>query len=410
MMDSIVMEQTTEQSFFTRAHDADDGSLSLNSSLIRHSLPKEQVRFWVYKVGYTSVITAGLLGNSLNLAVMWRSSRLATLSYFFLRWLAVADFFVVAVILVFNLVKTKAVHRSYAVMWYYAHLNFFLMRSLACSGAFIVTAFTVSRYVSICHPTRCKSVGVVTSRGVYRATTASAFVFSALLHVPHLFETRVVAVVGDDVGRRNDSTIVEYDWEWNDAVQRLAFFSHVYPPVKEVLSKLLPIVLVLVFNLLIIQAHGRYVRKRRSLRTGSYSEVVPTTTKATKATTAARRRRAREEGRLMALLLSASGIFFVCTLPQAFVTVLLRACPSLYETSVAFFVFVHVANLVESLHFAINFYVYSLASADFRQSFREVFAPPCWADKWGKQGDGPQSGASFAASARQTSTRKIPAA
>lgn len=337
----------------TSYHLGDDYEWALESTnaTTNVSLPKEEVRFGIYKVGYAIVLAIGFIGNSLNLAVMWHSHRLRKLSYFFLRWLAVTDFLVIVALLMFNLVKTKAIHRTYSVMWYYSHINFFLTRSLACASALIITAFTISRYASICHPTRCKTLSL--NPKVYSIVLIAVFTLSCFLHIPHLFETHVVRITDSET-----NATIEYDWEWNDLILDVWFFANFYPVIKELISKLLPIIAVFTLNLCIIRAHHEYVKKRNSMRNLVYRED---------------RKKVRDEGRLMVLLLSASTVFFVCTLPQAFVTVLLRSCTSLYDTSVTFFVFVHVANLIDTVQFAANFYVYSLASLDFRRSFREVF-------------------------------------
>lgn len=313
---------------------------------------QDLVDFWVYKVWLPIVILAGLVGNSLNIAVLWKAKNLDNRFYTILRWLAIVDCSVILTFVTFDLVRSRLIDQTYTVIWYYSHVCFFLLRSLMCASNLLVVTLTVNRYVSICNA--LKKVNSLTQTCTYICLAVIA-VISFLIHVPHTFETVVTPCAHGQ--RVSGTNATSYDWEWNDAVRENFYFARVYPVAKEVVSKFIPMLVVIVLNVLIMRAYHRGVQRRCSLKSREHET----------------KKAMRAEKRLIILLMSASLIFVVCSMPQALVAIALRAVPPLYENNYGFYAFVHVANLIEASQYGLNFYVYSLASKDFRKNFLEVF-------------------------------------
>lgn len=317
------------------------------------SVPRKEVTLWIYRVGYPIVLFLGMIGNCLNLTVLWRSRRLRKVSYILFRWLAVADFMVVVMLITFDVIRSRVVHRTEGVMMYYSHWCFFLFKSFMCCSALLIMGLTIDRYILVCHPHKCQSSRV--RRSFIQVSIILIFALSFFLHVPHTFETSIVPVL-----EKKTNITLYYDWVWNPVIRKMPFFTHAYPILKETIVKLIPITCVLILNPLIVRAHSESVFRKQSLKNKKPEEI----------------KKSSKETRVFVLLLSATIIFLVCTLPQAFVTVIQRVNPALHNVA-GFYVFEHTANLIETINFAINFYIYNLASSDFRKSFREVI--PCFA-------------------------------
>lgn len=316
----------------------------------RYATTTEQskVDFWIYAVGYPIILCVGIVGNTLNNAVLWMSSRMRRPSFVFLRALAVVDFLVLIVLVTFDLVRSRLLKQTKLVIWYYSHVCFFLFRSLMCASNLIIVALTVDRYLHVVHH-NWRYADKLREKAVLVLFLITLFSF--VLHIPHTIETDVTEFLTADT---NESF---YNWEWANHVHQNTFLKYVYPVLKETFNRFIPIAFVLTLNPLILRAHRLMLARKRYLTPLSASQ----------------RKLIREERRLIALLTSACAVFLVCTLPQAAVTIVLRARLQLYPENHAFYVFVHVANLIEAANFSVDFYVYSVTSSDFRRSFRDVF-------------------------------------
>ncbi|XP_014665043.1 PREDICTED: probable G-protein coupled receptor AH9.1 [Priapulus caudatus] len=244
------------------------------------------------------------------------------------------------------MVRSRLLKQTKWVMWYYSHVCFYLFRSLMCISNLLIVALTVDRYLHVVHA-QWRHVDELRRRATL--TTAIITVFSFVLHIPHTIETTVEEFLSPDTYE------VYYNWHWTSRVQDLTFYRYVYPVIKEIFNRFIPIVCVLTLNPLILRAHRDLLVRRRDVTSS-----------------ATQRKLASEERRLTVLLVSASAVFLLCTLPQAFVTIVLRAHQHLYPDNQAFYTYVHVANVIEALNFSVDFYVYSVASSDFRRSFGDV--------------------------------------
>ncbi|XP_014667848.1 PREDICTED: probable G-protein coupled receptor AH9.1 [Priapulus caudatus] len=311
-------------------------------------LPWQAVTLWIYTVAMFAAFVVGVPANSANIAVLWLSRRMRQPSFTYIRWMAVVDLLVNVIAFTgYGLVRSRLVGQSYAALWYYSHLFFFTFRLFVCASNFILLALTVDRYLRVCHPLRfARPLSARATSATLVAIFASCFVLS----LPHAYETTVTPYVD----AATNETL--YTWSWNEEVRDEVFYPHVYPIFKEIVTRFVPIAVVVVLNVLIIRSHRAFLKKREGLSPRTRAE----------------KKTMREQTRLLVLLASASAVFLVCTLPQAFVTILLRADSAIYGRR-RFYVFVHVANLIEVLNFIANLFVYSIASSDFRKSFREVF-------------------------------------
>ncbi|XP_014670315.1 PREDICTED: probable G-protein coupled receptor B0563.6 [Priapulus caudatus] len=302
-----------------------------------------------YAVVMPTLCCVGLVSNVVNLCVLRRGADavatgtaravgsgvgcFASPAYVYLRCLAVADLLAMAFCL--PMAATRAVGSPYASRWvalYTARLSLFLVNAAIAASNLLVLAFTTERYVAVCRPT-------VTRGRTHRASRVVAAVigiYSVVVATPELFAWRVEDVGGATYAVVYNGGYLESVWLWL-----------VWPWLKEMTTKMMPIAAVAAMNPLIVR---RYRRRAR---------------------TSDDRRRARDERRLLVVLAGVCAAFVVLSTPSAVATVMYNDARM---RSYAFVVFVCVSNCMEIANNALNFYVYSVASSDFRRHLRHLCA------------------------------------
>ncbi|XP_014678669.1 PREDICTED: probable G-protein coupled receptor AH9.1 [Priapulus caudatus] len=314
--------------------------------------------FWLYHICAPVVVALGLVGNTLNLAVLWCSKDLVFVPYVYLRALAIADFCAMPVYsaYLFFALSPTASERVPAVALYLAHAHMPIFNSLMGASSLLVMAVTLDRWWAICHPLRALSWR--TPR-VVAAASAGLFAAAFLIHVPECFQYRVVALGG--VGGANTTL---YVLQWNHELHESVWYGVVWPWCEAIVCRVLPVVCVIVLNPLILRAFRAGLRNRKTLS--------PTIS-------ARKERRERAEQRhLAALLTMLSATFVVCTVPMTTLTLVDRMVPQERRERFAFYPGLsHVANIVELVNVSVNFYLYSVSNTNFRKACLSVFAPWC---------------------------------
>lgn len=310
----------------------------------------KETLFLTYSVFMPIVCVAGLLGNSLNITVLWRSPHLTAVSFTYLRWLAIADFCVITEWTFFLLYFHMDLHTENAFFAFWdAHLDVFLTNSLIGASALLVMVFTADRYLAVCHPFRFQQVR---TKRTARTMIAAVFVLSFLLCLPLTFEYFII----EETNLVTNDTF--YESFRNKEVTQSQLYSYVWPWVKETVTRMVPLLCVVVLNPLILRAHRVSLAKRRRMKTRLTSD---------------EKTSRKEERRLLLLLFIVSAIFVVCMLPASVLTIIKYACDACLALS-WYLNFRYVANVIETVNFAVNFYGYSIASSEFRKSFAQVFS------------------------------------
>ncbi|CAN7993920.1 unnamed protein product [Ixodes hexagonus] len=289
------------------------------------------------------IITLGILGNLVNLAVLTRPN-LKGVTFTYLTWLATSDLLVLA-ISVFSMMRLHdSQPRNYAAAFYSAHAELPLVNALMASNVFLVVAVTVDRYCAVCTPTRYSKFHNARRA---RLSIVLAYGAAALLYLPSIFRKRPV-LVWDGVANR--TMYVSFE---NLSVARHPAF-RVYLIVREVLVRIGPVIIVLVLNTIIIFTFRNLTRKREQLSKGAvyYSK------------------RLTRERRLVVLLGAIVVLFCVCMTPAAVLRVLNSDD---LEVHYGFQVFRAIANDMEMANFAANFYLYCLCSSDIRDTLVRLF-------------------------------------
>lgn len=310
---------------------------------------------YVYRVAIPIILIVGIVGNLLNLAVMWRSKTMRNLPYLFLRWLAISDLSHVILFVPYFLRRSHLLDQTYMLLWFHTHIDFFLIECLSASSDYLIVALTVDRFLAICYPLHYRNISTAKLKKI---TIAAIFLVSFVIHTPYTFYTIVVPDLRLVKQQKTDS--VQYRWMLNPDIIKFTFFSKVYPCLIGITGTLLPVTIVLVLNPLIIKRyHGTLVR-RRTLKDRKSSESNQSSQK--------------EERRITFLLLVTSLVFLICTVPAAFTSIfILSQGKANYLTNKMFYIFTHINLFLHLLNHSSNFYTYSVSSAEFRRNFGNVF-------------------------------------
>ncbi|XP_015923477.1 probable G-protein coupled receptor AH9.1 [Parasteatoda tepidariorum] len=306
----------------------------------------EKLKFITYGIISSIIIGLGILGNSINLAVLTRPN-LKGVTFVYLTWLAISDLMslVVSLSSMFRLHGMQP--RSYIAAVYYAHVEMPLVNAFMASSVFLVVALTVDRYFSVCLPTRFKEVHN-TQRA--KRSIAAAYICAFALYIPVCFQKHPVEV---QFANKTEYIACEY----SKITSHTAF--KVYLMIKEVIVRLGPVVLLAILNTTIIITFRKTIKKRRDLLSMS-------NTNSTGQQREGSSKRYREERRLVILLAGIVILFFIGMTPAAVLTILISDDR---EFHFGFQLFRAFANTLELSNYAMNFYVYCMCSSEIRRTF-----------------------------------------
>lgn len=105
------------------------------------------VMFYIYNIFIPIVLAIGTIGNSLNLATLWRSTRMSGTAYTYMRWLAVTDSCALVFWAAIDVIRASPnLPKSMSLAWYNSHLAWFFTRAFGTCSNLLVTALTIDRY------------------------------------------------------------------------------------------------------------------------------------------------------------------------------------------------------------------------------------------------------------------------
>ncbi|KAJ9595039.1 hypothetical protein L9F63_013667 [Diploptera punctata] len=312
------------------------------------------LRWVAYRVVMPVIIAGGLLGNLLNLVVLTRPS-LKGVTYVYLSGLAVADLGVMMCVIPMAVRLSKSHGHSYFAAFFHAHIELAAINSLMASSIFNVVCLTVDRYISVCLPTKFRSVH--TRRNAHLAV-AGSYLLAIAISCP-LTALNEVCIVEETHFAFQENIQVTSSFAWL-----------VYLWTSETTVRFGPALMLAVLNTLIIRKFLRLTRKRRKFRATTENlraqNLLDTGQQGTM-----RNKNYHEERRLVILLTSIMHLFFLTMTPSAFLSLLYS---EQRERELGFQAFRAAANNLELCNFALNFYIYFLCSKEFRHVFMRVFS------------------------------------
>lgn len=209
----------------------------------------------------------------------------------------------------------------------------------------VLVALTVERFVAIWFPLKVREL--CTKRNTL-LVLAGMLLFFTLANMQFLFTYEEVAdsfLVWDCRPKPKYATFIQYVWYWIDGA----------------LYAVLPIILIMVFNILIITAVRRSGQVQRALTNGHGK---PTET-------------LNHQRQITAMLLTTSIIFVVLVLPNSIFFVA-KEYWTWRETSLGiaqYYLLLQIIFLLSDLSHALNFYLYCLSGRKFRQKFLQLVCP-----------------------------------
>lgn len=305
----------------------------------------------IFHYVFPVLIATGILTNTLNLIVLTRPLMRGR-TYRWLRALACVDLSLCVLTVPVCLGKGGVEPlQSYAIAHYYAHCGWSLSIAAQILSFYLMGMFAFERFLAVCrHDLYPRSQ----TDGVFRGGVLASAVFVLVLYAP----TIAVGYVKE---------VSEGHWlPWDGYSHQGYTWYRVYAWVREIMSRLVPVLLITFCNVRITLR----LRQLRNIREG-FSSRVP----------AARRERER---RLVLLLFWVTILFYIFNTP---VTVYYlgylhtqRTCP---DMPAKLLTFAAISNLLQMLGNVSNFVLYFLISPEFHNTLCSLLS--C-------QGTGPAAG------------------
>ena len=380
-------------------------SLLVNSTVDPTAETVEQIKFVAYSMVAYMVVGVGMVGNLLSLVVLTRPN-LKGVMYLYLLGLAVSNLCVLitAVPALFDISQGLS-GGSYITAFYQAHLKLPLINSFMASSVYIIIWSSINRYLSIYRPNHFQRLHTFKNARIH---IFLSFLAGILLHIPLCFQNRVVCLDHAD-------EVCSWQAQENEDISQSSLFK-AYLVVSEILLRFGPIITLASLNTLIIYKFQKIAKKRQRLKGYSIhlfpdknihqpspstcSSIPSMMTRDTEvsqdgrllvaqdkqvqkrmhhvpvlerqASQSSRRKslQSSEERMLVLVLISIIILFVCCTTPAAILSIIFSVT---LNKHLGFQIFRAIANNLELLNFALNFYIYCLCSAEIRRAFVSLF-------------------------------------
>ena len=298
------------------------------------------------------VVSFGVVGNIMNIIVLTRPWMRSSTNYY-LTALAFYD----VMFLLLGLFQSFNHYSSVKNSSWYIYYNSPVGRPLAdiCSNStvWLTLTFTVERYIGVCLPMKGK-LWCTPERARYIIAVICLIVL--IITFPEFFQFRVT---GEFDPVSNTTKVVRHTTEF---AKRTSYtVGYVY--INMALFTFIPLVMLLVFNSLLVNAVLYAARQRRdnlcTVRTDN-------------------QQRQQREQQITVMLISVVMVFLVCQLPQAitnlYMAYMMATNPSPgMVLRYRLLIVGNVCNLLVMINSSCNFILYSSFSTKFRCTFRRIF-------------------------------------
>ncbi|XP_053614835.1 G-protein coupled receptor dmsr-1-like isoform X1 [Plodia interpunctella] len=313
--------------------------------------------------GYVSLLvcTIGVIANTMNVAVLTRKDMAAAPINRLLKWLAVADVFVMLEYVPFVIYRYLVLPGKWDFPYSWAMYLLFHMhfaQILHTASICLTLSLAIWRYIAIKYSDR--SHVLCTERRCSMAILAS-FILPPILCTPTfmVFDIHTKNVTDVD---GNPDIAYHVDSDYQGTLYQANFWVHA------VVIKLLPCSILTVISIWLIRALYSANRHQKNLR--NYS-ACPAAEKMVKRQNKADKRTDRTTKMLLAVLL----LFLVTELPQGILGLMsgllgwcfFKRCYDLFG---------ELMDFLALLNGAINFILYCSMSRQFRQTFRQMLLQP----------------------------------
>ncbi|XP_076315577.1 thyrotropin-releasing hormone receptor-like [Tachypleus tridentatus] len=301
-------------------------------------------RFWIQRVFVPIISFVGVVGNLSTIVIMTRRHmRSSTNNY--LTGLAIFDMLYLMCILILSISHypgmTDFHHVNYWRLWPYT-----ILLTDACSNTsvWLTVAFTIERYVAVCHPIKGKVY--CTESRARKVVITVAFVCSCLT-IPTPFEWTVTEVTDP---LTNKTTVQPTFSELGMNI----LYRNIYYWLCVSLFVFLPLIMLTVFNFFLIKSVHASKDQRKTMTRRRNN-----------------RNYSRQERKITIMLIAVVVSFMVCQLPTAVLLVYTTFQPPNPMTRGLGNIF----NFLMAINSAGNFILYCLLSQQYRRTFLQIFFP-----------------------------------
>ncbi|XP_042218082.1 probable G-protein coupled receptor B0563.6 [Homarus americanus] len=315
----------------------------------------EEARYVAYGIIAPIIISVGLVGNLLTIIIL-RLPQFRGVTYTYFLALAISDFLslTISISLLHHLLVEATPLYSTAVWWSYCEI---LFDNIPLSTSVVIVAcIAIDRFFSVCRPTDFKRIH--TSRYA-RAGILGSVILAVVIWLP------VCALKEPKLYNEceTSSFVPPDNRTWWVACMKIdirnSFYFIAYQWIRQTIVTFVPIIVLTVSNTLIVKEFIR-LRKRKDQMSGSDQLQDNPVTES----------RRRNDQHLVSLLMAVMISFFITQVPSG-------VLGALYTDNLAghlkFEIFRAVANNLELLNHALNFYLYVLCSKPIRDTIKYFF-------------------------------------
>lgn len=338
----------------------------------------DTTRFVAQKVITPTLVTFGVVGNVVNIAVLTRRWMKSSTNCY-LTALAVYDILYLLLALLLSLNHYGSIGNR---DWYVSlrrPVALPLTDTFSNTGVWLTLTFTVERYIAVCHPMKGK-VWCTPRRA--KVIVVVVCLSAALVTLPEFFDW-TTAFEFDGATNRTLLRAVPTDFGKSKG------YAVAYKYINQALFTFLPLALLSVFNALLVKAvvSANRWRQRMNNATAAAEKTNGGEVHGSDPAGGCSRgggggdRHSQSQQRITVMLITVVVVFLLCQTPQAVQNVLiayLDKVGSLDEHKrTVFLMTANVFNVLVITNCCSNFILYSSFSSKFRHTFRRLFCGRC---------------------------------
>lgn len=298
------------------------------------------VEFYLTGVASIVIISLGLIGNILTIAVLTKRTMQSSTNCY-LKALAMWDS--VVLIITFFLIGIPSVSKTYRENILPYVIVYAYPAGLVGQTAtiWLTVSFTVERYIAVCHPLRAASMCTMArARMVILSVSVFSFVYNASRWFEYEIEYRL---------NPTDHTILvkEKTTDMGESkIYRKVYFLCLYLPIM----CFIPLTSLAVINIFLILAVKRSQRQRRDMNV-----------------------RQSRENNVTLMLVSVVIVFMICQVPALIYNTAYAIDSNMVSTTSGWIILSLIRNYLVTLNSAINFLLYCAFGQKFRRIFIRTF-------------------------------------
>ncbi|CAK9301249.1 unnamed protein product [Gordionus sp. m RMFG-2023] len=331
----------------------------------------------IYWVIAPILIFLGLLGNILTLLIIDRLIKMSksgsvAAAHVFIKWMAISDIIDCLLFIPYPIMyyigrweRLRYVYRHWYI-FYVSRVHFVFLNSFYKISAFLIVLIALDRFIAICYALKYKSICKI---GRVHIAIAVSYFLGIAMAVNETFK------YSPDI--RDDKTTGKRIWfvTINSTVSRVLLL-YIYLWLKEILSSILPMILLCYFNYRISLSFANMMKKKKVIAIeksvgsaiGTVSSGVDNSAEGKKVQTVS-----TEDRELTSLMIGIVIVYFAANIPMSLHFILAILKPSLYSTK-PFMGYLHLTNILAMVHSSANFYIYLYFNKSFRRILLDMFS------------------------------------